>query len=134
MAWCDVIEMIERNAVVMSRSMRTLALFLILLLPLIVACGNTGSSTSASPGTNTGASPAASGDTAGAANFPTEALNILAPAAPGGGWDQTARAMQSALQKSTGQNVQVYNVPGAGGTVGLAQFVNDHKGNPHQMM
>ncbi|HEY0604926.1 MAG TPA: tripartite tricarboxylate transporter substrate binding protein [Herpetosiphonaceae bacterium] len=118
----------------MSRSMRMLVLIVILLLPLIVACGNTGSGTSASPGTDTGASPAASGDTAGTANFPTEALNILAPAAPGGGWDQTARAMQGALQKSTGQNVQVYNVPGAGGTVGLAQFVNEHKGNPHQMM
>jgi len=112
--------------------MRALVLPLILLLPLIVACGNTDNGTSASPGT--GASPAASGDTTGAATFPTEALNILAPAAPGGGWDQTARAMQGALQKSTGQNVQVYNVPGAGGTVGLAQFVNEHKGNPHQMM
>ena len=66
--------------------------------------------------------------------YPTEAINIMAPAAPGGGWDQTARAMQTALSKSSGQNVQVYNVAGAGGTVGLAQFVNDHTGNPHQLM
>ncbi|MCK6628680.1 MAG: tripartite tricarboxylate transporter substrate binding protein [Anaerolineae bacterium] len=66
--------------------------------------------------------------------YPTEAINIMAPAAPGGGWDQTARAMQTALTKSSGQNVQVYNVAGAGGTVGLAQFVNDHNGNPHQLM
>jgi putative tricarboxylic transport membrane protein len=58
----------------------------------------------------------------------------MAPAAAGGGWDQTARAMQTILSKNTGQNVTVYNVPGAGGTVGLAQFVNEHKGNPHQMM
>jgi putative tricarboxylic transport membrane protein len=42
--------------------------------------------------------------------------------------------MQTALSASTGQSVQVYNVPGAGGTVGLAQFVNDHSGNPHQLM
>ena len=28
-----------------------------------------------------------------------EVLTILAPASPGGGWDQTARAMQAALQE-----------------------------------
>ena len=45
--------------------------------------------------------------------------------APGGGWDQTARAMQAALQEdgATG-SVRVVNVAGAGGTIGLAQFVN----------
>jgi putative tricarboxylic transport membrane protein len=30
--------------------------------------------------------------------------------------------------------VQVYNVPGAGGTIGLAQFANDYDGNPSQLM
>jgi putative tricarboxylic transport membrane protein len=70
----------------------------------------------------------------GAAAYPSKPVNIMAPAAPGGGWDQTARAMQTALAKTGGQNVQVYNVPGAGGTVGLAQFVNDHGGEPHQIM
>jgi len=55
----------------------------------------------------------------------------MAPAAPGGGWDQTARLMQQALQETgTVANVQVTNVPGAGGTIGLAQFVNDSSGNP----
>jgi len=71
---------------------------------------------------------------AAAIDFPTETINIMAPAAPGGGWDQTARAMQTALGQSSDQNVQVYNVPGAGGTVGLAQFINDHAGDPHQLM
>ena len=54
-----------------------------------------------------------------------EVLTILAPASPGGGWDQTARAMQAALQEdgATG-SVRVVNVAGAGGTIGLAQFVN----------
>ena len=48
---------------------------------------------------------------------------IMAPAAPGGGWDQTARAMQEALTaEGISGNVQVVNVPGAGGTIGLAQF------------
>lgn len=52
-------------------------------------------------------------------------LTILAPASPGGGWDQTARAMQAALQEDgTAGSVRVLNVAGAGGTIGLAQFVN----------
>lgn len=62
-------------------------------------------------------------------------LKIIAPAAPGGGWDQTARAMQSALLASgAAKSVQVANVPGAGGTVGLAQFVNSARGNGSQLM
>lgn len=60
---------------------------------------------------------------------------ILAPAAPGGGWDQTARSMQSALQdEKISGNVQVSNVPGAGGTIGLAQFVNQASGDPTQLI
>ena len=69
-----------------------------------------------------------------AASFPTGALNVMAPASPGGGWDGTARAMQPILAKTSGQTVQVYNVSGAGGTVGLAQFVSEAKGNPHELM
>lgn len=60
---------------------------------------------------------------------------ILAPAAPGGGWDQTARSMQEALQADgISGNVQVTNVPGAGGTIGLAQFVNQSSGNPNALI
>jgi putative tricarboxylic transport membrane protein len=57
-------------------------------------------------------------------------LTIIAPAGPGGGWDQTARAMAEVLQ-ATGQAkaVTVENVPGAGGTVGLAQFADKSKGD-----
>ena len=60
---------------------------------------------------------------------------IMAPAAPGGGWDQTARSMQEALQaEGISGNVQVTNVPGAGGTIGLAQFVNQSSGNPNALI
>ncbi|MBN9037019.1 MAG: tripartite tricarboxylate transporter substrate binding protein [Rhizobiales bacterium] len=60
---------------------------------------------------------------------------IMAPAAPGGGWDQTARTMQQALQdEKISGSVQVVNVPGAGGTIGLAQFVNGAKGDPSQLI
>jgi putative tricarboxylic transport membrane protein len=57
---------------------------------------------------------------------PLQRLTIIAPAAPGGGWDQTARAMQRALEaEQLVRVVSVENVPGAAGTVGLARFVND---------
>jgi putative tricarboxylic transport membrane protein len=60
---------------------------------------------------------------------------IMAPASPGGGWDQTARTMQTVLQaEGISGNVQVQNVPGAGGTIGLAQFVNQARGNPEQLI
>lgn len=71
-----------------------------------------------------------SGQAAFAADY-----KIMAPAAPGGGWDQTARTIQSSLQdEKISGSVQVVNVPGAGGTIGLAQFANSAKGDPSQLM
>jgi putative tricarboxylic transport membrane protein len=53
-------------------------------------------------------------------------LEIMAPADPGGGWDQTARAMQAAMSgASLAKSVQVTNVGGAGGTVGLKKLSNE---------
>jgi putative tricarboxylic transport membrane protein len=51
-------------------------------------------------------------------------LTLVAPAAPGGGWDSFARESQQVL-RSNGivNNPQVVNIPGAGGTIGLSQFV-----------
>jgi putative tricarboxylic transport membrane protein len=56
-------------------------------------------------------------------------LRLIAPAAPGGGWDQTARVMQQALQ-SAGivHTSSVENIPGAAGTIGLARFVTAERG------
>lgn len=62
-------------------------------------------------------------------------LTIVAPAAPGGGWDQTARVMQRVLAElEPGTNVQVDNVPGAAGTIGLARFVQSERGNPDALL
>jgi putative tricarboxylic transport membrane protein len=61
-----------------------------------------------------------------------EQLRIMAPAAPGGGWDQTSREMQKALREMIGRT-EVYNVAGAGGTIGLSQFVR-HEGDPSELM
>ncbi len=62
-------------------------------------------------------------------------LVITAPAAPGGGWDQTARAMQRVLiDTEPGASIQVDNVPGAAGTIGLARFIQSERGNPHALL
>ncbi len=61
--------------------------------------------------------------------------SVMAPAKPGGGWDQTARTIQTVMQdEKISGNVQVVNVPGAGGTIGLAQFVNEAKGDPTKLI
>lgn len=50
-------------------------------------------------------------------------LRIMAPASPGGGWDTTARLLQRVMQSSgLARNVRVFNVEGAGGTIGLGQL------------
>src|SRR5215207_985619 len=67
--------------------------------------------------------------------FTDTPIEIMAPAAPGGGWDTTAREMQRVMQEEgIAPTVEVYNVEGAGGTVGIAQLVNDEAGNDHQLM
>jgi putative tricarboxylic transport membrane protein len=64
-----------------------------------------------------------------------DTLQIFVPAAPGGGWDQTGRTIEAVLKanKQIG-NAQVTNVPGAGGAVGLPQFVNQWKGRQNSVM
>jgi putative tricarboxylic transport membrane protein len=75
----------------------------------------------------------AAGGSAGA-QAPAE-VKIMAPAAPGGGWDQTARVMQGVLtSERIVRSAQVTNVAGAGGTIGIAQFVNGARGDPAALM
>ena len=62
-------------------------------------------------------------------------LRIVAPAAPGGGWDQTARAMQQALQTAgVAATTSVENIPGAAGTIGLARLIDAERGNGDVVM
>jgi putative tricarboxylic transport membrane protein len=82
----------------------------------------------------------ACGQTAGGesenADYPSERLSIMAPADPGGGWDETARVLQQAIRESkvSTEGAEVYNVPGAGGTLGLSQLVSKNEGDPNQLM
>lgn len=64
---------------------------------------------------------------------PPDRLDIMAPADPGGGWDSTARAMQTVLDPMIDGAVEVSNVPGAGGTIGLAEFA-DRSGSGTDLM
>jgi putative tricarboxylic transport membrane protein len=62
-------------------------------------------------------------------------LAITAPAGAGGGWDSAARSLQEVMMATgNARSVQVINVPGAGGTVGLAQFVQGAAGSSDQML
>ena len=80
-----------------------------------------------------GAQPLCGPARAQAPSFPQ--LQMFVPAAPGGGWDQTARTMEQVLrtEKLIG-TAQVTNVGGAGGVVGLPQFVNQWRGRPNALM
>ncbi len=69
------------------------------------------------------------------AQRPLPQLRIVAPAAPGGGWDQTARVMQQVLQQTgIARTVPVENIPGAAGTIGLARFIGAERGNGDALM
>jgi putative tricarboxylic transport membrane protein len=62
-------------------------------------------------------------------------LKMMIPANPGGGWDQTGRALGAAMQSAkVVQSVQFDNKGGAAGTIGLAQFINSAKGDPNALM
>jgi putative tricarboxylic transport membrane protein len=60
---------------------------------------------------------------------------MMIPANPGGGWDQTGRNLAAAMQSvKLVSSVQFDNKGGAGGTIGLAQFVNSAKGDPNAVL
>jgi putative tricarboxylic transport membrane protein len=62
-------------------------------------------------------------------------IRMMIPANPGGGWDSTGRALAAAMQSAKlVSGVQFDNKGGAGGTIGLAQFVNAAKGDPNALI
>jgi putative tricarboxylic transport membrane protein len=64
-----------------------------------------------------------------------ETLKIFVPAAPGGGWDGTARTMELVLRNINAiKTAQVTNKGGAGGAVGLPEFLNQWKAQPNALM
>ena len=63
-------------------------------------------------------------------------ITIIVPSNPGGGWDQTARFMQRAIQEENlvPVSIEVVNRGGAGGTIALAELVERYKGDPYKLM
>jgi putative tricarboxylic transport membrane protein len=64
-----------------------------------------------------------------------DSIKFMIPANPGGGWDTTGRNLAQAMTKAgVIKNAQFDNKGGAGGTIGLAQFVNTSKGDGNAIM
>lgn len=101
-----------------------------LIVALLAGCTTVPMAPAGEGGADAGADAAAPSD------YPTKPLQIMAPANPGGGWDTTARLVAQTLSE-TGISpvaVEVFNVPGAGGTVGLAQLASQNDGDPYVIM
>lgn len=62
-------------------------------------------------------------------------LRIVIPANPGGGWDQTGRALGSALVAAgTVDQVAYENLGGKGGTIGLANYAERYGDDPNTLL
>jgi len=67
-----------------------------------------------------------SGATSAADAKPASGLQLMVPNSPGGGYDTTARVAAKVMETERITNsIQVFNLPGAGGTVGLQRTVNE---------
>ncbi|SDD58103.1 Bug family tripartite tricarboxylate transporter substrate binding protein [Glycomyces harbinensis] len=70
----------------------------------------------------------------GADGGPLAGLRIMVPNSPGGGYDTTARSIARIMEdESIAKGVEVFNLSGAGGTVGLQRTVNE-EGNGDLVM
>jgi putative tricarboxylic transport membrane protein len=102
--------------------MRRMRVFRLIALAAGVAlaaagCGVTGGGDAGATGGTSGGAAALSG------------LRIMVPNTAGGGYDTTARVAAKVLEDTgIASGIEVFNLAGAGGTVGLARTVNE-KGN-----
>ncbi len=91
----------------------------------LVRAGIAGAAVVALAACSTGGTPSGSEGAEGEAAAITD-VSIIAPADPGGGWDQTARALSQTLTDSgLVGSAAVENIGGAGGTVGLASLATE---------
>ncbi|WP_426304605.1 Bug family tripartite tricarboxylate transporter substrate binding protein [Acidovorax facilis] len=62
-------------------------------------------------------------------------LRIVIPANPGGGWDQTGRALGAALAAvGAADQIEYENVGGKGGTIGLAKYAEKYGNDPNTLL
>ena len=87
---------------------------------LLTGCGTTAEGGAASGG--------------GTEEGPVSGLRVMVPNSPGSGYDTTARAWaQVAEEEKLADTIEVFNLEGAGGTVGLQRLVNE-TGNADMLM
>ncbi|MFG1926056.1 Bug family tripartite tricarboxylate transporter substrate binding protein [Cryptosporangium sp. NPDC048952] len=102
----------------MKRTPAWLAAFAAMTLLATGACGAT----------------ADKGESSGSSGKPVSGLRILVPNSPGGGYDTTARTIAKVMEDGRiASGVEVFNLSGAGGVVGLQRIVNE-KGNGKLVM
>src|SRR5579872_5876672 len=66
---------------------------------------------------------------------PLDRLTIIVPGARGSGWDELAHAMQRVLNDNhLVRTVEIFNIPGGGGTAGLVQFVTNHRADGRTLL
>lgn len=79
--------------------------------------------------TSCGVTSEKSSTDSGSSDAPIANLRIMVPNTPGGGYDTTARVGAKVMDDAKlATNPEVFNLAGAGGTVGLARLINE-KGN-----
>ncbi|WP_244258963.1 Bug family tripartite tricarboxylate transporter substrate binding protein [Cupriavidus gilardii] len=67
--------------------------------------------------------------------FAVDTAKFMIGANPGGGWDQAGRTLGAAMVSAgVAKSASYDNRGGAGGTIGLTQFVNSDKGNPNALL
>jgi putative tricarboxylic transport membrane protein len=83
----------------------------------------------------TGCGTTAEGGSASeSADVPLTGLRMLIPNSPGSGYDTTGREVAQVLEdEELSESIEVFNLEGAGGTVGLQRLVNE-EGNAEMLM
>ena len=102
-----------------TASLRKLTLGTVALGLVLTGCGTTAEGGSASGSADDG---------------PITGLRFMVPNSAGSGYDTTARAVAAAMEDDdVAKGIEVFNLEGAGGTVGLQRLVNE-KGNADMLM
>lgn len=112
--------------------MKKYLLFILMAMVLfVVACGSEDKEEEA---VETAGTSSESDDAAASDWEPEEAIEVVAPAGAGGGWDTTARMAAQVFTEEgiINQSIGVVNKEGGGGAVGWAYIAN-FEGNPHKL-
>lgn len=106
--------------------MRKAAITGLVMVGVLALAGCAGGATTTDPATEESAETEA---------VSIDSVKIIVPADPGGGWDQTGRAIGEVLvADGSVASAPITNVGGAGGTVGLANLANERDPNTLMVM